>query len=148
MDLKRTDVKSHCPINFTLEAVGDSWSLLILRDIMYSGKHTFKDFFDSEERITSSVLADRLSHLVKNEVLIKEPSPADKRSAAYVFTEKGLGLIPILLDMMEWGTTQDPQSLGHEKKDFVARIRKEQSALCREVQNKIRNGGSVFGFEK
>ncbi|HRH78374.1 MAG TPA: winged helix-turn-helix transcriptional regulator, partial [Cellvibrionaceae bacterium] len=59
--MKRTDTKSHCPINFTLEIMGDPWSLLVLRDVVFFGKHTFKEFLESAERITTSVLTSRLN---------------------------------------------------------------------------------------
>lgn len=142
--MKRTDVKSHCPVNFTLEAVGDPWSLLVLRDIVFFGKKTFKEFAASSERITTSVLTDRLSSLEKNGILTKQPHPTDLRRYVYVLTEKGVGLVPVLLNMMEWGTAHDPRSTGHRKMEYVARIRREQGALSREVQKKIRKGGSLF----
>lgn len=142
--MKRTDVKSHCPINFSLEAIGDPWSLLILRDIVFFGKHTFKEFSESSERITTSVLTDRLLNLEKHNILTKEPHPTDQRRIIYVLTEKGLGLIPILLDMMEWGTAHDPESTGHRKKQLVERIRKEQSRLGRELKRRVRKGGWMF----
>jgi DNA-binding HxlR family transcriptional regulator len=142
--MKRTDIKSHCPVNFTLEAIGDPWSLLILRDIMYFGKHTFKEFASSQERITTSVLTDRLSNLQMQGILSKRPHPVDKRRSTYVFTEKGLGLVPILLDMMEWGTTHDPESTGHRKKEFVSRIQREQGILIGEIKAKLKSGVPAF----
>lgn len=142
--MKRTDIKSHCPINFTLEAVGDPWSLLILRDITYFGKHTFKDFASSSERITTSVLTNRLTNLEEQGILSKHPHATDKRVSVYRLTEKGLDLVPVLLEMMAWGTKYDPQSAGHRKKAFVARIRKEQSTLSREVKSKVKRGKTAF----
>src|SRR5262245_44443256 len=142
--MKRTDRKSDCPINFCLEAVGDPWSLLILRDIALFGRHTYKEFLSSGERITTSVLAQRLAGLEKRGIIKKEPYPTDKRRDTYVLTEKGLGLIPVLLDMMEWGTTHDPKSAGHRKKDFVERIRKERGLLTRKTIEKVRRGGAAL----
>lgn len=143
--MKRTDIKSHCPVNFTLEVVGDPWSLLVLRDIVFFGKHTFKEFLESSERITTSVLTSRLNSLEKHGVLTKQPHPTDLRSSLYHLTEKGLGLVPMLLAMMEWGTTHDRHSAGRRKMDFVARIKAEQSAISLQVQEMLRNGGSIFG---
>ncbi|RYY73084.1 MAG: transcriptional regulator [Gammaproteobacteria bacterium] len=143
--MKRTDIKSHCPVNFTLETVGDPWSLLILRDIVFFDKHTFKEFLGSSERITTSVLTSRLASLEAQGVLSKHPHPTDQRSAIYSLTEKGLGLVPMMLCMMEWGTSHDPDSMGHRKKELVERIQAEQSALSREIQDNLRNGGSIFG---
>ncbi|HMU66922.1 MAG TPA: helix-turn-helix domain-containing protein [Cellvibrionaceae bacterium] len=142
--MKRTDTKSHCPINFTLEILGDPWSLLVLRDMVFFGKQTFKEFLESSERITTSVLTSRLNNLEKHGIVLKQPHPSDQRSALYRLTEKGIGLVPVLLAMMEWGTRHDPASAGHRKKALVNRIRAEQSAISREVQTTLRKGGAVF----
>ncbi len=142
--MKRTDIKSHCPINFTLEILGDPWSLLVLRDVVFFGKQTFKEFLESSERITTSVLTSRLNNLEAEGILLKRPHPTDQRSALYQLTEKGIGLVPVLLAMMEWGTRHDPKSAGHRKKDLVARIAAEQSAISKEVQATLRQGGAVF----
>ena len=70
--MKRIDNKSQCPINFTLEKVaGDPWSMLVVRDIIFFGKHTYNEFLCSEERITTSVLADRISKLISHGILSK-----------------------------------------------------------------------------
>ena len=142
--MKRLDKKSDCPVNFTLEAVGDPWSLLILRDIVYFGKHTFKEFLSSEERIATNMLSDRLAKLERNGILKKELHPSDKRRDLYILTKKGLDLIPLLLNMMEWGTKYDPKSTGHTKKAFVERIRKEQGSLDHEVSEKVLQGKTAF----
>lgn len=146
--MKRTDTKSHCPVNFTLEVIGDPWSLLILRDIVFFNKYTFKEFLESSERITTSVLTSRLLNLEIQGVLNKQPHPTDLRSSIYSLTEKGLALVPMILCMMEWGTAHDPKSTGHRKKEFVERIKAEQSALSYEVQNNLRAGVSAFGIKK
>ena len=142
--MKRTDRKSACPVTFCLEAVGDSWSLLILRDIALFGRHTYKEFLEAGERITTSVLAARLAHLENQDIIRKDPHPSDKRRDNYVLTEKGRGLIPVMLAMMEWGTAHDANSTGHRKKGFVAQLRKERGTLTREVTEKVRKGGSAF----
>jgi DNA-binding HxlR family transcriptional regulator len=142
--MKRTDTKSHCPINFTLEILGDPWSLLVLRDIVFFGKQTFKEFLESSERITTSVLTSRLVSLENHGIVLKQPHPTDQRSALYKLTEKGIGLVPVLLAMMEWGTRHDPHSAGHRKKALVDRITAEQSAISKEVQKTLRKGGAVF----
>jgi DNA-binding HxlR family transcriptional regulator len=77
--VKRTDRKSHCPVNFALETVGDPWSLLVVRDIVFHGKHAFGEFLASEERITTSVLADRLATLVRTGILAKRRPATDRR---------------------------------------------------------------------
>jgi DNA-binding HxlR family transcriptional regulator len=80
--MKRASGKSHCPINFGLETFGDPWSLLIVRDIVYFGKHTFKEFLASEEAIAPSVLSARLTQLEAAGILVSSPDPADQRRLA------------------------------------------------------------------
>ena len=108
--MKRTDRKSHCPVNFALETVGDPWSLLVVRDIVFYGKHAFGEFLASEERVTTSVLADRLATLVRTGVLAKERSTADRRKESYALTSKGLALIPILVELASWVCATIPRS--------------------------------------
>ena len=75
---------------------------------MFHGKHGFGEFLASEERITTSVLADRLETLVRSGILTKRRSAADRRKQSYSLTEKGLGLIPVLVELANWGVSYDP----------------------------------------
>lgn len=102
--MKREENKSHCPINFTVEIFGDTWSLLIIRDMIALGKKTFGEFLESEERIGPSVLADRLAHLERKGIITKKPSETDKRKFIYSLTEKGLDVIPIVYETALWGS--------------------------------------------
>jgi len=102
--------RSDCPINFALEIFGDTWSLLIIRDIVYFGKKTYGEFLASEEGIATNILALRLAHLEQQGILEKQPHDADKRKERYVLTEKGLNLIPVLVEMGNWSAVYDPQT--------------------------------------
>lgn len=106
--MKREENKSNCPINFTVEILGDTWSLLIIRDMAALGKKTFSEFLESEERIGTSVLADRLAHLEAKGIISKKPSETDKRKFIYSLTEKGLDLIPIVYEFALWGSRHSP----------------------------------------
>jgi DNA-binding HxlR family transcriptional regulator len=110
--MKRADNKSKCPINFTVEIFGDTWSFLIVRDMIAIGKKTFGEFLDSEERIGPSVLAERLAYLEKRGVIAKRPDEADRRKMIYTLTETGLDVIPIVYEIAKWGslTSPDPQA--------------------------------------
>ena len=110
--MKREDNKSGCPINFTVEIFGDTWSLLIVRDMLALGKKTFGEFLESEERIGPSVLADRLSHLEKKGIISKRPSDTDKRKYIYSLTDKGLNAIPILYEIAVWGSLHSPNPVA------------------------------------
>lgn len=102
--MKRRDVKSYCPINYTLEIFGDPWSLIIIRGMLNYGAKHFGDFLKSEERIGTSVLSDRLAHLEKNGIISKHPDKEDTRRTTYHLTPQGIKLIPMLYEIAAWGT--------------------------------------------
>lgn len=139
--MKRLDRKSDCAINFSLETFGDPWSLLIVRDIVYYGKKTYGEFLASDERIGTSVLANRLAALEKNGILVKRPSQTDRRKGEYSLTEKGLDLIPLLLDLTEWGAKHDPGTGA--SKNWVTEIRTNREAAIERIRSIVVRGGSV-----
>lgn len=143
--MKRTDRKSHCPVNFALETVGDPWSLLVVRDIVFYGKRTFGEFLASEERITTSVLADRLASLVRTGILAKERSTTDRRRESYTLTDKGLALIPILVEMANWGVRYDPEVAVNPL--WVDKARTDREGLCQLIRDTVSAGGAVFRGE-
>lgn len=95
--------RSGCPVNVSLEILGDRWSLLVIRDLMVRAYRTFKEFQQSGEGIATNVLADRLRRLEGAGILRPEPDPLDGRRVNYRLTEKGIGLAPVLLEMLVWG---------------------------------------------
>src|SRR5260370_21300313 len=99
---KKQEKRSDCPISFALETFGDRWSLLIVRDIVYFGKKTYGEFLESEEWIATNILASRLVQLEEKGILVKMPHELDKRKEVYMLTEKGLDLIPILVELADW----------------------------------------------
>lgn len=103
-------LRSDCPISFTLDVFGDKWSLLIVRDVVFANKQTFNDFLHADEGIARNILANRLTHLVDKGVLLKLPHPTDGRKDVYKLTEKGHDLIPILLSMATWGNKHEAQT--------------------------------------
>ncbi|MEZ7891668.1 MAG: helix-turn-helix domain-containing protein [Candidatus Wallbacteria bacterium] len=95
--------RSMCPISSTLDILGDKWSLLIIRDLMFIGKKTYGEFLKSEESIATNILAERLSFLEREQIIEKTEFPDNKVKNLYRLTSKGLDLLPILLDMIVWG---------------------------------------------
>ena len=138
--------RSDCPINFALETFGDTWSLLIIRDIVYFGKKTYGEFLESEEGIATNILADRLAHLEQNGILVKRPSEKDKRKEEYVLTEKGLSLIPVLVEMANWSAEHDPQTAAPAA--WIALMKAEREKMIRLISETVQNGGAVFVGEK
>ncbi|HEV7274849.1 MAG TPA: helix-turn-helix domain-containing protein [Devosiaceae bacterium] len=97
--------RSGCPINLTLEAFGDRWSLIILRDTMFGGRRrTFRSLLtESIEGIASNILADRLQRLTANGLLSRSGDPGHKQRVIYGLTEKAIQLVPMMAVMGSWG---------------------------------------------
>jgi DNA-binding HxlR family transcriptional regulator len=139
---KKQQRRSDCPINFSLETFGDMWSLLIVRDIVYFGKKTYGEFLESDEHIATNILADRLVHLEERGILVKKPHEKDKRKEVYSLTDRGLDLIPILLDMATWGARHDPQTGAPEV--WITMVKADRDNIIRQVRETVQNGGSIF----
>jgi DNA-binding HxlR family transcriptional regulator len=138
--------RSDCPINFALEIFGDPWSLLIIRDIVYFGKKTYGEFLASEEAMATNILASRLAHLEHQGILVKQLFEKDKRKEEYVLTEKGLDLIPVLVDMANWSAQYDPHTAAPAA--WIALMNVEREKMIRRIRETVKSGGSVFVGEK
>lgn len=110
--MKRADNKSRCQINLTVEIFGDTWSLLIIRDIAAIGRSRFGEFLESQEKISPSVLAERLTHLEQKGIIAKSPDPNDRRKTIYKLTDKGLDVLPILYEVSAFGAKHYPESIA------------------------------------
>jgi len=97
------DRRSGCPINLTLEVLGDKWSLLILREIIFGGSRHFRELLKIQEGISSNILADRLKMLLAEGMLTKADDPSHKQKAIYSLTEQAIDLVPLLAHMGAWG---------------------------------------------
>jgi len=138
--------RSDCPINFALEIFGDPWSLLIVRDIVYFGKNTYGEFLASEEGMATNILASRLAHLEHQGLLVKKLSEKDKRKEEYFLTEKGLDLIPVLVEMANWSAQYDPHTAAPVA--WIALMKTERDKMIRLILETVQSGGSVFVGEK
>jgi DNA-binding HxlR family transcriptional regulator len=139
---KKQQRRSDCPINFSLETFGDMWSLLIVRDIIYFGKRTYGEFLESDEHIATNILADRLAHLEVTGVLVKSPHPKDKRKEIYSLTDKGLDLIPIVLELAAWGDKHDEQTGAPQ--EWLAMVRVDRENIIQQIRETVQNGRAVF----
>ena len=99
-----------CPLVFGLDIFGDTWSLVILRDILMRGKSHFREFLTSEEGIASNILSARLNDLVANDLLTKQQDPDNKSAAIYHPTNKALQLLPTIFELMRWGIMYNPHA--------------------------------------
>lgn len=134
--------RSHCPVNVALEAVGDAWSLLIVRDITFNGKHGFNELLASDERIASNILADRLRHLQAEGIITVRPDARDGRKRYYTVTDKGLDLTPVICALAEWGARHDP--LTAVDPDFLAYYQANPTRALRQIRRVVAAGGAVL----
>jgi DNA-binding HxlR family transcriptional regulator len=102
-EIPKLRARSGCPVSMSLEQFGDRWSLLIIRDMMVRGHHTFKEFQESGEGISSNVLSDRLRALKAAGIVTTEPDETDARRLNYRLTQKGIDLAPVMLELLIWG---------------------------------------------
>ena len=101
--MRKITRRSTCPISSTLDILGDKWTLLIVRDLMYKGKKTYGEFLQSEEKIATNILADRLLVLEKTGIVEKKAFPGNRVKNLYQLTPKGIDLMPTLLEIVLWG---------------------------------------------
>lgn len=115
--------RSDCPISSSLDIWGDKWSLLIVRDLMFSRQCTYGDFLKSEEKIATNILASRLQMLEENGVIARLDHPESKAKVLYKLTQKGIDLLPIMTEINLWAekyfTVSDAQQaiVNEIKKD-------------------------------
>lgn len=96
--------RSGCPINLTLELLGDRWSLVVIRDLMFGNRRTYGELLsNSEEGIASNVLADRLKRLTASGLATRRPDPRHEQKGIYSLTEASIELVPLLAQMGAWG---------------------------------------------
>lgn len=127
--------RSHCPVSLALEAIGDRWSLLILRDIMLRGKRRYQEFLNSEEGISTNILAERLARLEHQGLISKTIDPVDKRQFRYLPTQKALDLLPVIFEMARWSHKYSPQA--DPEHPFARRMRTGKETFMREIRSQF-----------
>ena len=146
------ETRSGCPINLALETVGDKWSLLVIRDMSFGGRRHFRELLNSEEGISSNILADRLRLLTEEGILTRADDPSHKQKVVYSLTEKGIELLPVLAALSNWGVRYLPvtEELGIRARIMADRGPKLVSRFMEELREehlgqpaKRRRGPSV-----
>jgi DNA-binding HxlR family transcriptional regulator len=129
--------RSDCPLSCSLDVFGDKWSLLIIRDLMFQKKCTYNDFLKSAEGIATNILASRLKGLEENGVIEKSAHPDSKAKILYKLTQKGIDLLPIIMEVYIWADkyltipTDIKATIKEAKKDkdkYIKQVTKELKA--------------------
>ena len=127
--------RSGCPLNASVEMLGDRWSLLIIRDMMLRGSRTYKEFLDCYEGIATNILANRLQKLQDYGIIAAGPDPRDARKVTYLLTPKGIDLAPVLTEMVLWAAAHEDtgnqalvRQMRADKENFLAGVRQRWAA--------------------
>lgn len=94
--------RSNCPIASSLDVIGDKWTMVIIRDL-FQGKKTFKEFSNSSEKMSSSILAQRLKSMVQYKIIVRKDLISNKKTKHYELTESGKSLEPLMIFLSSWG---------------------------------------------
>ncbi len=129
--------RSNCPIANVLDIVGDKWSLLILRDLLFFKKHSYSELQNSDEAMATNILSNRLEQLEQNGLISKQTDANDKRKKVYALTLAGKDMLPIMLEMMIWSDKYAPDT--NAPKQFIARAMMDRDNLITELLTKLEN---------
>jgi DNA-binding HxlR family transcriptional regulator len=135
-----TKRRSGCPVSISLERFGDRWSLLIVRDLMIRGAHTFKDFQESGEGIASNILADRLRNLLAAGIITAGAEKTDGRKVNYRLTKKGIDLAPLVFELLVWASRHEETGTACAVMD---KMEKNRDAVLAEVRRRWRERDST-----
>jgi DNA-binding HxlR family transcriptional regulator len=126
--------RSDCPMSYSLDFFGDKWTPLILRDIMFYDKTSYSEFLASSEKIATNILTDRLNILHNEGFVIKRISPLNKSKFIYGLTDKGIELVPLMIELLIWGAKFNPDG-GPET--VLDKIKKNKNKFIKELQQKL-----------
>lgn len=142
--MKINKKRSECPISCSLEIWGDKWSLLIVRDLFAAKECTYGDFLKSPERIATNILASRLQILEENKIIVKMEHPDSKAKILYKLTQKGIDLLPIMIEINLWA--EKYFDIPTERKAMLNEVKKDKDKFIaeatKELEKTIANNGS------
>jgi len=127
MEHNSENCRSNCPINYLLELFGDKWTLLVIRDLMFKEKRYFGEFLQSDERISTNILANRLQSLEAHGVITKKMDEKNRSKIIYSLTAKGKDMLPIMLEVTQWSSQYD--ALTNTPPDFQQALKKDKAGL-------------------
>ena len=127
--------RSTCPVSSSLDVLGDKWTMLIIRDMVFAGKSTYGQFLQSAEKMATNILADRLAVLESQGLLTKAVAADKKSKFTYRLTEKGVDTIPIIVELVLWGAKHCPTIVAP---GLLAELQSEKDAAVEKYQQLAR----------
>lgn len=126
--------KSKCPIAASLDILGDRWTLIVLRDVLLIQVFAFSEI-GAQEKIATNILMERLERLTECEILFSQVDSADRRRKIYLPTERGIELIPVLVELIIWG---DAHTIAHGHLGIAKKIKADRESMINIFQEKVR----------
>ncbi|AWL07888.1 helix-turn-helix transcriptional regulator [Aquirufa nivalisilvae] len=135
--MKKSKKRSDCPISCSLDIWGDKWSLIIVRDLMFAKQCTYGDFLKSEEKIATNILASRLHSLEENGIISKSEHPDSKAKVLYRLTQKGIDLLPIMVEINLWADKY--YDLPATRKEELKEVKKDKEKYIKLAVKELGN---------
>ena len=135
----KTKKRSDCPVSSSLDIWGDKWSLLIIRDLMFAKECTYGDFLKSPEGIATNILATRLQNLEENKLIEKLDHPDSKAKVLYKLTQKGIDLVPIMIEISLWA--EKYFSIPTDRKAMLKEVKKNKTGFIKAAMKELKSYG-------
>lgn len=143
--INTSEFRSLCPVATGLDILGDKWTLLILRDMIWGHKCLFSEFKESPENMPSKMLSNRLKKLEELGFISKKVGLTNKKSVYYLMEDKGMDAFPIMIEMAIFtskhfldylGSTYTKEARGvmiKNKKEYIANLVKEYKKFKKSI---------------
>ena len=128
---KKIAFRSQCPISTALDIFGDKWTLLVIRDLLFNEKKTYGEFMESEEKIATNILADRLALLEMADIISRHKHPDSKLKILYRLTSKGIDLIPVLVEIIAW--SEKYHEVHPYAREFAKQLKRDKAGVVRGI---------------
>ncbi len=135
--MKKNIPRSDCPISFALDFLGDKWSLLVMRDLIFDKKKFYKEFLQSKEGIATNILSDRLKKLENAGMITSKVYEKLKTQKEYSLTQKGIDLVPVLVEIILWSYKYD-KSLAVTP-EFIEKATRNRVQVIETIQGRLTN---------
>ncbi len=134
--MNKTKKRSDCPVSCSLDIWGDKWSLLIIRDLMLDKKCTYGDFLKSPEGIATNILGSRLQVLEENKIIERLEHPDSKAKVLYKLTQKGIDLLPILIEINLWAEKYF-STIPEDRKAMLKEVKKDKAGFIKAMKKEL-----------
>jgi DNA-binding HxlR family transcriptional regulator len=132
--------RSDCPISSSLDMWGDKWSLLIVRDLMFGQQCTYGDFLKADEKIATNILASRLQTLEENGIISKSAHPDSKAKVLYSLTQKGIDLVPLMIEIHLWA--EKYFAISADRKAMLKEVKKDKEKFIKTATKNLKKAAA------